>query len=66
MKPPRKRRFPYDVINDPVEETIFQNEGAKLDIMTSINAKIDDLAGNINSKLDRIASQSELIVSNQN
>ena len=33
MKPARKR-FPDDVIKDPVKETILKNEGAKLDIMT--------------------------------
>ena len=66
MKPPRKRIFPDDMIIDPVKETVLQNKGAKLDVLTGINSKIEDFAGNVNSKLDRIVNQLELMVSNQN
>ena len=66
MNPPsRKRKLPDDVITDPVKESILQNEVAKLELLNSIDSKIEALAGNINSKVDRIADQLELMVSNQ-
>ena len=67
MNPPsRKRKLPDDVITDPVKKSILQNEVAKLEVLNSIDSKIEALVGNINSKMDRIADQLELMVSNQN
>ena len=51
MNPPsRKRKLPDDVITYPVKESILQNEVAKLEVLNSIDSKIEALAGNINSK----------------
>ena len=66
MKPPRKRRFTEELNTDSVKESILQNEVAKLSVLNSINSKIEDLAENIDSKMDRFADNLELMVSNQN
>ena len=66
MNPPRKRRFTEELNIDSVKESILQNEVAKLGVLNSIHSKIEDLAVNIDSKMDRIGDNLELMVSNQN
>ena len=63
---PSKRKLSEISVQDNIKKNILENEVQKIELIQSIESQIKNLTETLNCKMDRIADNLEVLVSNQN